>query len=534
MLRPDSRRPQRVEVVLNSGAGDERKLTANVLGVDGNADLAVLRVLGPDLPPPLPVRSARNLQLTQQVYVFGFPFGADLGKEITVSQSSVSSLRLAKVQVNGGMHPGNSGGPVVDCYGNVVGVAVSVLRSTQINFAVPGDQVYAVLSGRISSLSLGQPYLKDGQINVSVTMQTIDPLAHIRTPALEIWTGEPTPSVRLPTAQRPPVEPGDSRHQMHALEYHHQIARTEIVLPPLPQGKAYWVQPSWNTAGGETCWATANVYWLPAPVERKTVQLDLRHQVGSRPLVLSSWLDFRMAGPDGVEHTGAATVQSTLTEATEAVDAQELASVHLQYRTYNAKLRGDNQEVPDLPDIKQARQNIKNLAANLRIDGQGNVVGIEVDLSRVPAVAQRILTNIHQELARALESMAIPLPNKQVAPGESWKAERKLHIPTLDRPIAAHLDMIYVYAGTRPGAAGREEAVLELKGEIRGLGTHAGRSLGRADGTAGVDVASGQVTQTDLVIVFDVEMNPVSRLAPSNGKLTLHLQRDLPAGDADN
>ena len=99
----------------------------------------------------LPVRSARNLQETQQVYVFGFPFGADLGKEITVSQSSVSSLRwetetgvLAKVQVNGGMQPGNSGGPVVDAYGNVIGVAVSVLRFTQINFAVPGDQIHAV------------------------------------------------------------------------------------------------------------------------------------------------------------------------------------------------------------------------------------------------------------------------------------------------------------------------------------------------------------------------------------------------------
>jgi predicted Zn finger-like uncharacterized protein len=162
MLRPESRPPQKVEVVLNSGTGDERSLAANVLGVDRNADLAVLRVEGRELPPPLPVRSARNLQFTQQVYVFGFPFGADLGKEITVSQSSVSSLRwengvLAKVQVNGGMHPGNSGGPVVDAYGNVIGVAVSVLRFTQINFAAPGDQVYAVLYGRIARLSLGQP-----------------------------------------------------------------------------------------------------------------------------------------------------------------------------------------------------------------------------------------------------------------------------------------------------------------------------------------------------------------------------------------
>jgi hypothetical protein len=268
---------------------------------------------------------------------------------------------------------------------------------------------------------------------------------------------------------------------------------------------------------------------LPPPVERKAVQLGFRHQVGSRPLKVTSWLDFRVAGPDGAEHTGAATAQTKLTEATEAVDAQELASVHLQYRAYNVKLRGDNQDVLDLPHLQQARQNIKNLAANLRIDRQGNVVGNEVDLSRVPATAQHILASIHQELERALESMAVALPNRQVSPGDSWEAERLLHIPTLDRSIPAHLDMTYVYAGTRL-RAGREEAVLDLKGKIRGLENHAGRSIGHADGVAGVDLASGQVTQTDMVVDFDVEMNQASRLLPSHGKLTLQLRR----GDADN
>ena len=49
---------------------------------------------------------------------------SELGTEITVSETSVSSLRkdhatgkLAMVQVKGGMNPGNSGGPVVDVEG---------------------------------------------------------------------------------------------------------------------------------------------------------------------------------------------------------------------------------------------------------------------------------------------------------------------------------------------------------------------------------------------------------------------------------
>jgi S1-C subfamily serine protease len=537
MLRPDSRRPQKVEAILNSGAGDERKLTADLLGVDRNADLAVLRVRAPDLPPPLPVRSARNLQLTQQVYVFGFPFGADLGKEITVSQSSVSSLRwengmLTKVQVNGGMHPGNSGGPVVDAYGNVVGVAVSVLRFTQINFAVPGDQVYAVLHGRISSVSLGQPFRTDTQVNVPAKVQTIDPLAHIREPALEIWIGEPTPPARPPSMTPPRAQAGDSPHQRHPLKYHEQVAQAEIPLPLLPPGKVYWIQPRWTDAAGETWWATANVYPLPPPVQRKPVPLVLRHQVGSRPLVLNSWLDFKTASRDGAEHNWTANAETSLTETTEAVDAQELASIHLQYRTYNVEFRGDNQDVRN-PGIDRARQTIKNLAANLRIDKQGNLVGNEVDFSRVPDESRPFLAALHEEHERALASMIVPLPNKQVSPGESWKAERTLLIPSFGRAIAAPLDMTYTYVGTREHA-GHEEAVLDLKGEFRALGSQAGQGTGRAEGVASVDLSSGQVTQADMVLVFDVETHPVSRSLPSGGKLTLRLRRNVAPGNGAN
>src|SRR5262249_24009624 len=63
---------------------------------------------------------------------------------ITVTTSSVSSLRreggiLKQVQVNGGMQPGNSGGPVTDTRGKVVGVSVAGITGTTINFAIPSD-----------------------------------------------------------------------------------------------------------------------------------------------------------------------------------------------------------------------------------------------------------------------------------------------------------------------------------------------------------------------------------------------------------
>jgi len=146
MLSPSSLGPKDVEVVVHSGQKDEFQLCAQVLGVDRTTDLAILSVNHERQrwPTALAVDSTRDLTELQKVYVFGFPFGASLGKDITVGDSSISRMikgpdgTVAQIQVNGGMNPGNSGGPVVDTRGVVVGVAVSILRGTQLNFAVPG------------------------------------------------------------------------------------------------------------------------------------------------------------------------------------------------------------------------------------------------------------------------------------------------------------------------------------------------------------------------------------------------------------
>lgn len=165
-MKRSSNPPRRVEVVVHSGEAGEAKLNGTLLGIDRENDLAVLRVEGDmsRLPPPLPVASAEELVETQKVYIFGFPFGAQLGKNITVSTSSISSLRrgddgaLKQVQVNGGMNPGNSGGPVTDARGVVIGVSVAGISGTQINFAVPSDFIRPlVVRGKNHPLDLTQP-----------------------------------------------------------------------------------------------------------------------------------------------------------------------------------------------------------------------------------------------------------------------------------------------------------------------------------------------------------------------------------------
>jgi S1-C subfamily serine protease len=151
-----------IELVVNSGEpGKEYSLGGELVAADTENDLALLRpyLLEPGarhlVPDGLVVPRSANATLLQRLFVFGYPFGEQLGTEITVSETSVSSLRmdqatgkLAAIQVKGGMNPGNSGGPVVDVKGNVIGVAVAGIQGTDINFAIPGELVQEFLAKR--------------------------------------------------------------------------------------------------------------------------------------------------------------------------------------------------------------------------------------------------------------------------------------------------------------------------------------------------------------------------------------------------
>ena len=153
MLDPKDMGPRAIELIVNSGLGDkEYSLGGELLMVDKENDLAIIRPFIIDVgerhlvPEGLVVPRTTNVIELQKLFVFGFPLGAELGSEISVRPTTVTALRKNKIQCEGGMTSGNSGGPVVDAKGNVVGVAVSVIRGEAISFAIPGDLVHQLLA----------------------------------------------------------------------------------------------------------------------------------------------------------------------------------------------------------------------------------------------------------------------------------------------------------------------------------------------------------------------------------------------------
>src|SRR5262249_34838166 len=88
----------------------------------------------------------------------------------------------------------------------------------------------------------------------------------------------------------------DSQRQRTALTYAAGRARGDVMLPALPDGKAYWIQPTWNYVDGRKRWASAQIYaYKGAVIDRKPVMLAARYdQTGMNGRQLTVSLSNRM------------------------------------------------------------------------------------------------------------------------------------------------------------------------------------------------------------------------------------------------
>jgi S1-C subfamily serine protease len=153
--------PKIINLIVNSGLGEkEYPLGGELADVDEENDLALIRPfileVGERHVVPEGLVVAKNPSLTelQSLTVVGYPLGTEIGAEVSVRPTKITSFRrdsggkLKLIQVEGGMTHGNSGGPVVDVRGQVVGVAVSGIKDETINFAVPCEKVVELLAHR--------------------------------------------------------------------------------------------------------------------------------------------------------------------------------------------------------------------------------------------------------------------------------------------------------------------------------------------------------------------------------------------------
>jgi hypothetical protein len=144
-------------IVLNPGLKTEKSYPARVVRTDKDLDLALLRIEGAKDLPTLSLGSDANLEELMEVIALGFPFGANEAPgrreypAVSVNAGSITSLRrkegrLHRIQLDAALNPGNSGGPVLDRSGKVVGVVVAGAQGSGVNFAIPATAVAGFLA----------------------------------------------------------------------------------------------------------------------------------------------------------------------------------------------------------------------------------------------------------------------------------------------------------------------------------------------------------------------------------------------------
>ena len=156
---------QGTQLRVTTREGDQ--LDAKLLGDDPATDLALLQVEAKDLP-TAQLGDAAQLRVGQLVIAIGDP----LGFQATVSTGVVGAVgrtmrghagRLIEnvVQHSAPLNPGNSGGPLVDSRGQVVGINTAVIQQAQgLGFAVPSSTAQWVASeilayGKVRRIELG-------------------------------------------------------------------------------------------------------------------------------------------------------------------------------------------------------------------------------------------------------------------------------------------------------------------------------------------------------------------------------------------
>jgi 2-alkenal reductase len=152
---------------------DDTTAEAEVLGMDADADLAVLKVDVPaEILVPVELGSSSNLQVGQAAIAIGNPYGYE--RTLTVGYISAlgrvlrqeSGFSIAEViQTDAAINPGNSGGPLLDSSGKVIGVNSYYRPSSPtggsigIGFAVPVDQAKLVIPDLIAHGRYRHPWL---------------------------------------------------------------------------------------------------------------------------------------------------------------------------------------------------------------------------------------------------------------------------------------------------------------------------------------------------------------------------------------
>ena len=165
---------------------DDKEIEGTVLGSDEYLDLAVVRINKSDVIDTAKIGTSENSKLGDTVFTIGSPLGYEYrgtvtdgilsGKDrlvtVSLSGSNTNDWVMKVLQTNAAVNPGNSGGPLVNATGEVIGVISLKLVQTEVEnmgFAIPIEYAMSHIDSLESGKALVRPMLGISMLNVTDT-----------------------------------------------------------------------------------------------------------------------------------------------------------------------------------------------------------------------------------------------------------------------------------------------------------------------------------------------------------------------------
>lgn len=146
---------------------DGREFNAELLGADGDFDLAVLKLKEAQNLPEVALGDSDDIYIGETVIAIGNPFGyshtVTTGVVSAINRSMGSKSRFfgSFIQTDAAINPGNSGGPLLNINGRLIGINTAILSKAEgIGFAIPANKIKLVVrelldTGHVAPIWLG-------------------------------------------------------------------------------------------------------------------------------------------------------------------------------------------------------------------------------------------------------------------------------------------------------------------------------------------------------------------------------------------
>lgn len=160
---------------------DNESVEATIIGYDSVTDMAVLKVEKTGLT-AAEFGNSEDISVGELAVAIGNPLGEEFAGTVTVGYISATNRKMSTdgttynlIQTDAAINSGNSGGPLVNTKGKVIGINTAKIASTGVEgmgFAIPSNEILPIIEELITNKKIVRPYIGIGGISLSKNLAT--------------------------------------------------------------------------------------------------------------------------------------------------------------------------------------------------------------------------------------------------------------------------------------------------------------------------------------------------------------------------